>query len=206
MGPPVPPRKNQAPSSGDDDKPRTLLEASQRRLARHYEASNQERILQKLRNLQETMPRRSPDDAENAFTAAKREIPLAPTVMSEAAEAALHSGDAEWASREAVADLLTPDIVYNTMDGKSVQGKEVVIAKMNEGLVKMSARMRRSSSRGDGKHMKHLKMKSEGPTYGGNRTWIMKYTFEMMLMKFKIQEEFVLTEDGKVKELTRIRL
>ena len=46
-------------------------------------------------------------------------------------------------------------------------------------MVKMSQRIRRSSSRGDGKNMKHLKMKSEGPHYGGNGSWVMKYTFEV---------------------------
>jgi hypothetical protein len=49
---------------------------------------------------------------------AKCEVPVAPKVLAEAAEAAMHSGDNEWARREAVADLLSADIVYNTMDGK----------------------------------------------------------------------------------------
>lgn len=65
----------------------------------------------------------------------KREVPVAPKVLAEAAEAAMHSGDNEWARREAVADLLCVDIVYNTMDGKRVLGKESVIDKMNDTMV-----------------------------------------------------------------------
>lgn len=71
---------------------------------------------------------------------------------------------------------------------------------------KMTKRMRRSSARGDGKNMRHLKMRSEGPSYDGGGVWVMKYTFEMMLMKIKVREEFIMDEQGKIKELTRIRM
>ena len=61
-------------------------------------------------------------------------------------------------------------------------------------------------TRGDGKNMRHLKMRSEGPNYAGGGVWVMSYTFEMMLMKIKVREEFIMDEQGKIKELTRIRM
>jgi hypothetical protein len=42
-----------------------------------------------------------------------------------------------------------------------VLGKEAVIDKMNDTMGKMTKRMRRSSSKGDGKNMRYLKMRSE---------------------------------------------
>ena len=63
-------------------------------------------------------------------------MPVAPRVLAEAAEAAMHGGDNEWARREAVADLLAADIVYNTMDGKRVLGRDSVIDKMNDTMVR----------------------------------------------------------------------
>ena len=54
--------------------------------------------------------------------------------------------------------------------------------------------------------MRHLKMRSEGPNYAGGGVWVMSYTFEMMLMKIKVREEFIMDEQGKIKELTRIRM
>ena len=61
-------------------------------------------------------------------------------------------------------------------------------------------------ARGDGRNMRHLKMRSEGPNYAGGGVWVMSYTFEMMLMKIKVREEFIMDEQGKIKELTRIRM
>ena len=57
-----------------------------------------------------------------------------------------------------------------------------------------------------GKNMRHLKMKCDGPNYGGGGMWFMAYSFEMMLMKIKVREEFIMDEEGKIKELTRIRM
>jgi len=38
---------------------------------------------------------------------------------------AMHSGDDTWACREAVADLLAGDVIYNTMDGKRLEAGHV---------------------------------------------------------------------------------
>lgn len=197
--------------TGEDVPPLTLLEASARRVARHYQASrggDQERIYAKLRSFAKTMPQRAASSSSSSSSShnKKLEIPVAPRVLAEAAEAAMHGCDNEWARRDAVADLLAVDIVYNTMDGKRVLGKEAVIDKMNDTMEKMTKRLRRSSTRGDGKNMRHLKMRSEGPTYAGSGVWLMSYTFEMMLMKIRVREEFVMDDRGMIKELTRIRM
>ena len=80
----------------------------------------------------------------------KREVPVAPRVLAEAAEAAMHGGDNEWARREAVADLLAADIVYNTMDGKRVLGRDSVIDKMNDTMVRRVRRWFDGDRDGDG--------------------------------------------------------
>ena len=197
--------------------PLTLLEASARRVARHYDTSrvcggmgDQERIYAKLRSFAKTMPQRASGsvgrrgrgilfivlsrgaaqifycfsqqfsfgffffatccvcvcvcavvlpscvvnrasrwlslfirarystvgEGAGGVAQGKREVPVAPRVLAEAAEAAMHSGDNEWARREAVSDLLAADIVYNTMDGKRVLGRESVIDKMNDTMVR----------------------------------------------------------------------
>ena len=189
---------------GEARPPMTLLEASARRVARHYEAGlgDRELVYAKLRSFAKAMPQR----ADRSARTADREVPTAPKVLAEAAEAALHGQDDEWAGRQAVIDLLAPEVVYNTMDGERLRGREATVRKMNDTMTKMMKRMRRSSSRRDGKSMRHVKMRMEGPTYAGGGVWIMAYTFEVMLMKIKVREEFVMDEQGRIKELTRIRM
>ena len=181
--------------------PSSLLEASTRRRARHRARDEKARTYAKLRAFADAMPRR---DRIAPIVAPRRDVPAAPAALSAAFEDAVADADFTWADAPTVADLLADDVVYRTVDGYRAVGKAETIAKMNEAVVKLVRRLRRSA--GGGGAVRAPKVKSEGPRLQAEGEWVMTHVFTMMLMKVKVRETFVLDERGKIRALTRTRV
>ena len=135
---------------------RSLPEASTRRRARHRARDEKARTYAKLRAFADAMPRR---DRIAPIVAPKRDVPAAPAALSAAFEDAVADADFTWADAPTVADLLADDVVYRTVDGYRAVGKAETIAKMNEAVVKLVRRLRRSA--GGGGAVRAPKVKSE---------------------------------------------
>ena len=74
-------------------------------------------------------------------------VPTAPRALSSAMERALMECDDKWADKAEIAEMLHPDIVYRTMDGKTWTGRRAATDKMNHSIAQMTVRMKRSAKK-----------------------------------------------------------
>jgi hypothetical protein len=180
-------------------------------------------------------PQRSVDLSDNTNPAPSvPQVPFSLPILAKLAAEATQTGDAEWASDDSVRSLLTEDVVYNTMEGQRVCGRDAVVEKMNRSVEKLARRFKMNAFYGSGsgrdfekktggaegrprgktpdalpKSASRVKVKSEGFTrsfdHKGREIWIVHYAFDLLLMKVRVRETFRVDGQGKIKEFTRSR-
>ena len=156
------------------------------------------------------------ESAESAFSS--RNEPSPPKVISALARLAAEataSADFNWARREEVRAMLAEDVVYRTIEGSRVRGRDAVIEKMCESVEKVARRFRlkTSDTRQGGKAVperaSRVKVRSEGPTAAsdekGREIWIVHYAFDLLLVKIRVKETFRVDKTGVIKAFSRAR-
>ena len=159
----------------------------------------------------------SESESESVASSSRNE-PSPPKVISAlarlAAEATARS-DFNWARREEVRAMLAEDVVYRTIEGSRVRGRDAVIEKMCESVEKVARRFRlkTSDTRQGGKAVperaSRVKVRSEGPTAAsdekGREIWIVHYAFDLLLVKIRVKETFRVDKTGVIKAFSRAR-
>ena len=159
----------------------------------------------------------SESESESVVSSSRNE-PSPPKVISAlarlAAEATARS-DFNWARREEVRAMLAEDVVYRTIEGSRVRGRDAVIEKMCESVEKVARRFRlkTSDTRQGGKAVperaSRVKVRSEGPTAAsdekGREIWIVHYAFDLLLVKIRVKETFRVDKTGVIKAFSRAR-
>ena len=162
--------------------------------------------------LQKALPQRpiDPETGEINFdvdpTAESEPVPAAPQALSRAMEKALMECDDKWADNEEILQMLHPDMVYRTMDGKTWMGQRAATEKMNHAISQMTVRMRRSAKKSWDIVKWRDTWTATEPERKGPGVWVMEFRIKMLLMSIKFREEYVVDETGRIKELTRVRL
>ena len=142
-----------------------------------------------------------------------------PAVISALARLAADAtarADANWARCDAVRAMLAEDVVYRTIEGARVRGREAAVEAMCASVEKVARRfkLRTSETRAGGKAVperaSRVKVKSEGPTLHadakGREIWIVHYAFDLLLLKIRVKETFrVDRKTGVIKEFSRAR-
>ena len=165
----------------------------------------------------------SESESESVVSSSRNEpepepSPSPPKVISAlarlAAEATARS-DFNWARREEVRAMLAEDVVYRTIEGSRVRGRDAVIEKMCESVEKVARRFRlkTSDTRQGGKAVperaSRVKVRSEGPTAAsdekGREIWIVHYAFDLLLVKIRVKETFRVDKTGVIKAFSRAR-
>ena len=159
------------------------------------------------------------ESAESAFSSRNTGTsPSPPKVISTltrlAAEATARA-DADWARTDEVRAMLAEDVVYRTIEGSRVRGRDAVIEKMCESVEKVARRFRlkTSDTRQGGKAVperaSRVKVRSEGPNAAsdekGREIWIVHYAFDLLLVKIRVKETFRVDKTGVIKAFSRTR-
>ena len=159
------------------------------------------------------------ESAESAFSSRNTGTsPSPPKVISTltrlAAEATARA-DADWARTDEVRAMLAEDVVYRTIEGLRVRGRDAVIEKMCESVEKVARRFRlkTSDTRQGGKAVperaSRVKVRSEGPNAAsdekGREIWIVHYAFDLLLVKIRVKETFRVDKTGVIKAFSRTR-
>jgi len=132
--------------------------------------------------------------------------PTAPKALSSAMERALMECDDKWADKAEIAEMLHPDIVYRTMDGKTWNGRRAATDKMNHSIAQMTVRMKRSAKKSwDIVKWRDTWVATE-PERKAPGVWVMEFRIKLLLMSIKFREEYVVDDRGRILELTRVRL
>ena len=159
------------------------------------------------------------DKNENGVSFAASSEPSPPAVISALAQLAAEataSADSNWARCDAVRAMLAEDVVYRTIEGQRVCGREAVVEKMCRSVEKIARRfrVRTSETRVGGKAIPEragkVKVSSEGPTRATDakdrEIWIVHYAFDLLLVKIRVKETFrVCRKTGVIKEFSRAR-
>ena len=133
-------------------------------------------------------------------------VPTAPRALSSAMERALMECDDKWANKAEIAEMLHPDIVYRTMDGKTWTGRRAATDKMNHSIAQMTVRMKRSAKKSwDIVKWRDTWVATE-PERKAPGVWVMEFRIKLLLMSIKFREEYVIDDRGRILELTRVRL
>ena len=133
-------------------------------------------------------------------------VPTAPRALSSAMERALMECDDKWANKAEIAEMLHPDIVYRTMDGKTWNGRRAATDKMNHSIAQMTVRMKRSAKKSwDIVKWRDTWVATE-PERKAPGVWVMEFRIKLLLMSIKFREEYVVDDRGRILELTRVRL
>ena len=133
-------------------------------------------------------------------------VPTAPRALSSAMERALMECDDKWADKAEIAEMLHPDIVYRTMDGKTWTGRRAATDKMNHSIAQMTVRMKRSAKKSwDIVKWRDTWVATE-PERKAPGVWVMEFRIKLLLMSIKFREEYVVDDRGRILELTRVRL
>lgn len=141
-----------------------------------------------------------------AEAASDEPVPTAPRALSSAMERALMECDDKWADKAEIAEMLHPDIVYRTMDGKTWTGRRAATDKMNHSIAQMTVRMKRSAKKSwDIVKWRDTWVATE-PERKAPGVWVMEFRIKLLLMSIKFREEYVIDDRGRILELTRVRL
>lgn len=156
------------------------------------------------------------ESESSAFSS--RNEPSPPKVISALARLAAEAtarADFNWARCEEVRAMLAEDVVYRTIEGSRVRGRDAVIEKMCESVEKVARRFRlkTSDTRQGGKAVperaSRVKVRSEGPTAAsdekGREIWIVHYAFDLLLVKIRVKETFRVDKTGVIKAFSRAR-
>ena len=156
------------------------------------------------------------ENESSAFSS--RNEPSPPKVISALARLAAEAtarADFNWARCEEVRAMLAEDVVYRTIEGSRVRGRDAVIEKMCESVEKVARRFRlkTSDTRQGGKAVperaSRVKVRSEGPTAAsdekGREIWIVHYAFDLLLVKIRVKETFRVDKTGVIKAFSRAR-
>ena len=159
----------------------------------------------------------SSDSSESKRDSSRNE-PSPPKVISALARLAAEAtarADADWARSDEVRAMLAEDVVYRTIEGSRVRGRDAVIEKMCESVEKVARRFRlkTSDTRQGGKAVperaSRVKVRSEGPTAAsdekGREIWIVRYSFDLLLVKIRVKETFRVDKNGVIKAFSRAR-
>jgi len=200
----------------------SLLSASTRRLSSGQQAVDQERIVSHLLKLNQHTQNRNimhgvqiehltdnasacgDDVIHQTFVAA--EPNAAYLLLAKATEIAFENKDHHWASSQVVADLFADDAVYISLDGSKVIGKEHVLHKLNEGMLNLITRINGANLSSQNGKDQHFKMTTAAPCYQGDGIWTIKYTFQMMLMKIHVRDQYKLDKFRRIAMLKRTRV
>ena len=156
------------------------------------------------------------ESESSAFSS--RNEPSPPKVISALARLAAEAtarADFNWARCEEVRAMLAEDVVYRTIEGSRVRGRDAVVEKMCESVEKVARRFRlkTSDTRQGGKAVperaSRVKVRSEGPTAAsdekGREIWIVHYAFDLLLVKIRVKETFRVDKTGVIKAFSRAR-
>lgn len=160
----------------------------------------------------------SKSESESSAFSSRNE-PSPPKVISALARLAAEAtarADFNWARCEEVRAMLAEDVVYRTIEGARVCGREAVVEKMCKSVEKIARRfrVRTSETRAGGKAIPEragkVKVTSEGPTRATDakdrEIWIVHYAFDLLLLKIRVKETFrVCRKTGVIKEFSRAR-
>ena len=139
-------------------------------------------------------------------TSLEDSVQTAPRALSSAMERALMECDDKWADKAEIAEMLHPDIVYRTMDGKTWTGRRAATDKMNHSIAQMTVRMKRSAKKSwDIVKWRDTWVATE-PERKAPGVWVMEFRIKLLLMSIKFREEYVIDDRGRILELTRVRL
>ena len=185
------------------------------------ERERQERVSEEsLASFAKHFPRREGvSENENQNVVAACSEPAPPSVISALAKLAAEAtatADSNWARCDAVRAMLAEDVVYRTIEGARVCGREAVVEKMCKSVEKIARRfnLRTSDTRAGGKAIPEragkVKVTSEGPKRATDlkdrEIWIVHYAFDLLLLKIRVKETFrVCRKTGVIKEFSRAR-
>ena len=164
------------------------------------------------------VPTPEPPEHGSSSSMSESDEPSPPKVISALARLAAEAtarADFNWARCEEVRAMLAEDVVYRTIEGSRVRGRDAVIEKMCESVEKVARRFRlkTSDTRQGGKAVperaSRVKVRSEGPTAAsdekGREIWIVHYAFDLLLVKIRVKETFRVDKTGVIKAFSRAR-
>ena len=155
-------------------------------------------------------------DASAAFAAsAAREPPAVISALARLAAEATARADASWARCDTVRAMLAEDVVYRTIEGARVCGREAAVEAMCASVEKVARRFRlrtsdtRAGDKAIPERASRVKVTSEGPDLHtdakGREVWIVHYAFDLLLLKIRVKETFRVDKRGVIKEFSRAR-
>ena len=170
--------------------PRSLLEASARRVAQHdIDLKMQER--EERRRKRELRRRSKPANATGYFVQYFFE--------------AVAAGDAHWASAPKVAILFADEEARMlTHDGGRYYGKGGILKRLNRGLeslLKMTGPLKLDAKPEDIYSIPGIEI--TGPSEVGPLKWKVTYAMKHNMNTFKFEDEFDLIDNGQIKTLNR---
>ena len=184
------------------------------------ERERQERVSEEsLASFAKHFPRREGVcENENQNVVAASSEPSPPSVISALAKLAAEAtatADSNWARCDAVRAMLAEDVVYRTIEGARVCGREAAVEAMCASVEKVARRFRlrtsdtRAGDKAIPERASRVKVTSEGPDLHtdakGREVWIVHYAFDLLLLKIRVKETFRVDKRGVIKEFSRAR-